>query len=363
MVSETELMRELAVLRSSVAQLERAVRRRYRVTLEAAYDQPFLGQAATLFVTVRDELTQQPVADAPVTFVTSWGTLRTVAQLRGQTGTSVITQTGVDGTARVTLRPEVAQWLHSEQQAVLEAFVHELDATAPSPQAVLPTLQQMVGEYRWEPNLQLRQAVDSYFAAHRHQLVDPVNQRNELAAWATINATISVTVHEVLPVDADGNQHVGEIAGMALQTLHFRNWLAPWLQVYLETLQSEANFLDTLADEGAAGDAGELLGRAYRTIERYVGKQFGRVGEYTGQQVAKRAVQEFLSTTIAKLPTDTQANLFPALKVASRTVTQEGIHVLTALAQTRTDLREELQHDAGGIDRTQFADLVKRLAG
>ncbi|MCB0127136.1 MAG: hypothetical protein KDE58_32970, partial [Caldilineaceae bacterium] len=52
-----------------------------------------------------------------------------------------------------------------------------------------------------------------------------------------------------------------------------------------------------------------------------------------------------------------------ALKVASRTVTQEGIHVLTALAQTRTDLREELQHDAGGIDRTQFADLVKRLAG
>jgi hypothetical protein len=73
------------------------------VTVRALREQPFLGQAVNLVVTVIEADGKRPRVDAPLTLFTTFGRLRAVDGLISQDGTDG------NGVARALLLPPVSE--------------------------------------------------------------------------------------------------------------------------------------------------------------------------------------------------------------------------------------------------------------
>ena len=335
LVTQPGLLEELALLRAEVARLQSAVGRRPRVTLETAQDNVFLGQPVALAITVvalataeQDE--PQPLAGARVTLATSWGILRTVDRFATQTGSSVTTQTGLDGVARATLLPAGTRHLEPAQQGALQLALESLDTPAAAPADLEPVLQALVAQYRWEGNIHLRRAIDVLFREYSGELMDRVAPLDDLQNWSFFNATITAVVET--PPDAPDSATA--TPGMAIHTVRIIDWLGAWLQVYLASARTEdALPRDLSRARRQPGEPGALLDKVYGHVRDFVGSQYGIVGQAIGQRVAETALRDFASQGLADLPPETGVALSPTLGVAAETVARSGVNVLTAVTR------------------------------
>jgi len=142
------LQQKLDALERTVAALEAALGRQYRVTLQADNDRPFLGQPVVLTVRVARASDGHPAANVPVTFAASWGRLRAAEGFQLVRGNTVTLRTFPDGSARVLLLPPTSEPLLDEQAQAVVALLATLDPAAPTPQAIAADFERMVREYR-----------------------------------------------------------------------------------------------------------------------------------------------------------------------------------------------------------------------
>lgn len=344
---QPQLLQEIRELRKTVKVLRSALDTRHRVTLRPLQDQPFLGQPITIVATVTDVQGTTPRVGTPVTFAATWGVLRSAGDLTVQQGNTVTARTSADGTAKVTLLPPTSEDLSAPQQAALETVLRSLDTDAPTPRETESGLQEMVQHYRWEANVDFRRAVDIYFRDFRHQLLDTINYHDYMRTWSYFDATVLVFVRE----DTNGDTPNTSVQGTAALTMHFKDWLGPWLETYLVLSESESTLGDDLKNAKQQNEeAGVLVQDVYGHVRDFVTGQRGLVGEYAGRKIAETSLGKFLDSELDDLPLDTRVALFPALRVAANTIDTSDVNVLTAVGQTRADLRQELGTKIGKVE-------------
>jgi hypothetical protein len=330
---EGDVATALADLRARVEALLPA----HRLTLRAATAGAYLGQPSTLIATALDPVSGNPKPGVPITFVASWGRLRSTNRLDFPQGGTLTVPAGVDGTARVVLLPPTSEDLFDDQQDALVTMLQRLPADALTPAQAQAGLREMAGQYRWEPAHAFRTAVDVYLRDFRPHLLDTINLRDYSLEWATIESTIIAYAQD----DVSAN---GAIHGSALLRLRFKDWLAAWLEMHLavaseadKALRTELDVLVKRPWVGADGVVDDVQAR----VQAYVAGQRGLAGTYIGRKVAESSLRAVLDTTVAKLPIATRIRVLPTLDVASKTLATQagGAGVLEAVSRTRQDAK------------------------
>jgi len=351
--STEQLREELQELREAVKMLRRHIRRQ-RIILTPVQPRRFLGQPVTIIATVTDALSGQPLIDAPVTFVSTWGRLTGTDGYTVRQGGAVTLRTDINGSVRIVLHTQTSEPLLQEQQDALEAMLTQLDSTAETPLQLRSTFDALAREYRWEANFRFRQAVDIYFRDFRQGVLDTVNFREHLASWSYFDSTVIAYAREDEAGDLDS-----QVGATAILDLRFKDWLAPWLDAYL-ALAHEENSLGAdfrrLKDE--TKQAGPLLEGIYTHVKDFVAHQRGLVGEYVGNKVAENAMRDFLQSGLQDLELQDRLHVAPALEAATGAIAKSGVTIVATVGQTQKDLRKEL---GGKVDGKQLADFTDKL--
>lgn len=348
------LAREVQALRQTVTALEDALSQQMRIALRVVTPAAYLGQPVSLLAEVVDAR-GEAVPGATVTFVTTWGRLRAIRAEGVQAGGTLKLRTGPDGSARATLLPPLSEPLYEPQQSALVAALRRLDPEAATPRAVEADLRRLVREYRWEANIDLRAAVDVFFREFRARILDTVNQYDYLANWNYFDSTVIAYIQH----DVSGAVHATAVLRLA-----FKDWLAPWMEVYLAALRAEDRLSGQLRDaKGFVQDAPLLHEIIVARMRDYVASQRGLAGEFAGRRVAETAARDFLARDLADLPLESRVALVPTLETAAGTVVNVGPRVLSAIGQTRVDLDRKIDTTIGQLDPGKIGGLFDRLDG
>lgn len=341
-----ELQEELSALRAAAA--------RPVVTVQPLVEAPFLGEPVPLLITVVDA-DGEPAVDAPVDLVATWGRLRASDGYSVDEGSALTVRMDIFGRAEAVLTPPTSEDLQDVQQAALETSLATLDHAAPTPGEAVDGLRELARQYRWEAATDLRHAIDVYFRDFRPRLLDTVNFRDYLARWSYLESTVTASAVTTTSVD-----------GVATLTVRFTDWLGAWLETYLALVEEDSDLGGRLsAEAGRSADAGAILERVNRRVGEFIDSQRGVAGAYAAERIAERTMLGFLDGEVPKLPLAARLELFPALKLQSRTVAKVGATTFGAIEQARTDVRTELRRriptgDLGDL----FGELLDaRLAG
>jgi uncharacterized protein (DUF3084 family) len=351
LLTDSQLQQDLQALRQQVEALQRLMPRS-RVSLEASRSAPFLGQTVTITGTVTDA-EGNPQRDAPVVVATTWGRLRSRDRLLAEQGTSLAVRTGADGRFRVELLPLTSEDLLAVQQEALEPFLGRLDANAATPRQTEAGLREMAQLYQWDSNFAYRQALDIYFRDFGQGLLESVNTQDYLERWDFLEATV------VAYAQAPGQTAV---QSSAVLLVPFKQWLGPWLEVFLALAEAQSPLNSTLEVVTRGGNASVLMDGVYQRMADYVGSQPGLVGAYMGRKVAERTVQSFLLGGLGELDVEARAALVPSLQAATDTLATAG--GLTTLVQTRRELKREVgtQIETSGLAVGELTTRVGAIA-
>ncbi|MBE9139546.1 hypothetical protein IQ254_20490 [Nodosilinea sp. LEGE 07088] len=349
-----QLQAELQALREQVVLLQQQVRRP-QVALESSRPAPFLGQSLVLTGTVTDG-TGQPQGGTAVVVATTWGRLRSRDRLVAQQGSSLAVTTDAEGRFSLDLLPPTSEDLLAAQQGALEPLLARLDATATTPHQTAADLREMAQLYQWDVNHAYRQALDIYFRDFGEGLLESVNRHDYLQAWDYLEATVTAYVQP------PGSTTV---AGLGTLMVPFRNWLGPWLEVFLSLSQTQNPLPAVLDALQKTSPLGNLQEGVYRRVSDYVGSQSGIVGAYIGRKVVEKTVQSFLLEGLDSVEdAGIKADLAPTLNMASGLLAVGGVSGLQSVVQTRRDLKQEVgsQVEASGIAVGALSDRVASMA-
>lgn len=351
-----ELLREIRALREQVKSLQAAIGDQPQVVVRALQEQPFLGQAVNLVVTVIEAGGKKPRVGAPLTLITTWGRLRAADGLISREGSAVTVRTDGNGKARALLVPPVSEDLLRVQQDTLEVALRLLDPDAITPREVESSLREIARQYRLDGNPQLRRAIDIYFQDFGKGLLETLNVRDYMLAWSYFDSTVLAYARD------DTGSHATSVDATAALSIRFKNWLAPWLEK-MESVarQSESQLAEDLSRAREEEETGALLGRVYVGVRDFVSAQRGLVGEYVGQRIAQTSLRNFLQSGIAGLTQEKQLAIFPALDAASHTVISSDASVLSAVGETRVELRQELDTKIDGVETRSVEMLDTRV--
>jgi hypothetical protein len=354
-IDSDALRREIDDLRAAVQALAAALPNSQRLSLRAATLPGYLGQPATLVATAVDPC-GLPRVDLALTFVTSWGRLRSGDGLDFPQGGTITVRTGADGTARVVLIPPTSEDLWDDQQDALEASLQVLDPAAPTPAEAQAGLYEMARQYRWEAAAAFRRAVDVYLRDFRPHLMETVNLRDYSLAWATIESTVVVSAQD----EADA-----AVRGSAVLHVRVKDWLGAWLEAYLALSAGQTTLradLDALVKRG--GDADTLVEDVQSRVQTYVAGQRGLAGAWGARKVAESSLRGLIDTGVADLPLDHRLQLFSTLDAAARTLgaAAGGAEALASVTRARADSRTALERKVA-VTETGVAALSERLAG
>lgn len=335
------LLAEVRALREAVEEVRAHLGVRRRVVVRALERGALLGQPVTLEASVTRWSDAEPVVDAPVTFVATWGKLRTEGY-QVQEGNTITLRTGLDGSARVVLLPPTTEDLSPVQQAVLEGALATLRPDVETPAEVQADLRELARQYRWEVNEALRQAVDIYFRDFYDAQDEPVNFRDDLATWPY--------AHTAVMAFAGDGEDPSEVTGSAVLPLHFRDWLAPWVQAYVDLVRSEGELRAELSLVARhATQAEGMLEEVSERVRRYAEKPSGRVERYVARKVAEEALHDLLRSGTESLPPEEEASLFSVLQTLPRSVARGELGVVSELVRTRRGLHRELGTGLGEL--------------
>lgn len=320
------------------------------VELVAVEQERYLGQALGLVATVTgpDGLRR---AGVPVTLTATWGRLSGSDGFSVSTAPTITLVTAGDGTVRARLLPPTAEDLQDLQQASLELHLAKLDPTAATPADAADALSTLEAAYRFEANDSFRAAVDIYHRDFHAHLLESINYRDALQAWATIDAAVVAYVQ-----DAGATQ----VRATAALVVHIRDWLPAFVQTHLDATLANT-FLDgDLHLATNLTDPSDVLSRIHQRVGDFVTLSQGSLGRAVAQQAADAKLGDFLSTGLDALPDDHKQVLFPAVASSSDTVSQLGVQALGALEQTRTDVQETV--DTKVAQSPAIASLQAALA-
>ena len=371
-MTETLILDELRRLQQQVAALQRAATRRHRVTLTPVQPQPWLGQAVTLALRVTDEEAMQPRVDWPVLLTTTWGRLRAADGYTLQTGESVVARTDLNGGLTVTLLPPLVEELWEPQQRALETLLAQFDPAAPTPTTVVPAFNAAIEQYQQATAEDLRAAIDFYFQHFYQPRLATLFTYDWLQRWQTINATVIVVAPEnLLPLGDMAGETLPLLAatvqGAAVLPLHFKDWLGPWLQSYINLASAQGNLRQqfTLLKE-LTKNPEELVAATADLVQAAVRNQVGRTGELIEQQVVYGVVTALLDQDIQELPVATRVKLLTGLPPATDTVhrlgSRAGANLEQSAADLKSDLAQRVDSKVGSLNQAQGV-LDSRLTG
>jgi len=348
-----DLMDEIRELREQVRSLQAALGNQPRVTVRALQEQPFLGQAVNLVVTVIEAGGKRPRVGAPLTLFTTWGRLRATDGLTYQEGNAVSVHADGNGVARALLLPPASEDLLSVQQDTLEVALRLLDPDASTPGEIEDGLREIARRYRLDGNLQLRHAIDVYFRDFGEGLLETLNVRDYMLAWSYFDSTVLAYARD--------DTGAGSVDATGALTVRIKNWIGPWLVTIESIARSESQLAEDLSRASQVEETGALLGRVYDGVNDFVSAQRGLVGGYVGQRIAESSLRDFLQSGIGDLPREKQLAVFPALDAASRTVASSDASVLGAVGETRVELRQELDTKIEGVETRNVELLDTRV--
>jgi len=345
------LEQEVQALRERVEQLTGVINAQRRVSLSALPSGMFLGQPVTVIVQVTDGR-GVTIPDAPITLVLTWGRLRSITPGGVLVGETLALRTGADGTVRVVLLPPLVKDLYDNEQSALQSSIRLLNPDARTPDEMQKELAELVRQYRWEANIDLRQAVDAYFRQFYDAEYEP--RYDVMSSWGYVESTLIAYV-----AGADGTQ----TQGSAVMTFSFKNWLPAWLESYARFSRETNPLRRQLRDAiRYAQDAPLLRNILYARTRDYVNAERGRVGEFVSRKVADTAVKEFVNTRLGKLPLETRVGLLPSADTASQTIRTSGANILSAVSKTEVKLEREIT-TAPRIFDPKFGGLIDRVTG
>jgi archaellum component FlaC len=358
-------------LEQQVAVLQQAAMRRHRLALTLVQPQPWLGQAVTLVVQVTDEAGTQPRVDLPVLLTATWGRLRVADGYSLREGESVVARTDLQGVVTATLLPPLTEQLGDPEQRALETQLAHLDATASTPERILPALAAFVQQYQQTTEQPLRTAVDFYFQRFYQPQPDALTTVDWLQSWRYRHATVVALASETGATTPSGATPLtpltATVQGAAMVSLRFTEWLGPWLQAYIdlaradERLRRQFETLKTLT-----GRPEELVAATSELVQAAVRNRAGRTGEQIEQQVVYGVVTTLLDQNIRELPVATRIKLLTGLPPATGAVRTLGSRAGTELQQSAFDLKQEVtqtvESKVGQLNQVQGV-LTNRLAG
>jgi len=251
--SYANLLSEITRLRQQIEQIQT---RRFsnselnvvpsrQIQLRVIQEDVFLGQHVTVEIYAFNTLGQSPLVDQPITLSTNWGVLQYQQGYNFQQDAVVEVRTDIEGRARVRLRSPTYETLTQEQQLALESALMQLDASAPTPEAIRAQLQNLVLSYRLETNLELRKAVDIYFNAQKVAILESVNHRFFSDNWQLHHALISAYLHESASSHDSGLANGlgnGKVETLSTVKVRLKDWVGAWYQTYLDYLENGEQF-------------------------------------------------------------------------------------------------------------------------
>ncbi|HEX8199325.1 MAG TPA: hypothetical protein VF590_02480, partial [Isosphaeraceae bacterium] len=276
-------------------------------------------------------------------------------------GPSVVARTGVDGAARVVLRPPTAGEAREQERDSLEtALLRTLDPAAATPRDALAGLRELARQYRREGGGALRRALDDTLRGlgQTPGAADPTG--DPLRAWSYRDVTVVALAHD----DAEPDPGATVVQAAAALTLALKDWIGPWLATFREVSEAGSRLGDDLRNAlRRGGEPGELLGRVHDRVREFVEDQPGLVGQQVGRAVAERSLRDFLDRGLEGLSREANVALFPALEVASRAIAAADPSVLGAVGQVRADLRRDVDAQVGRVRTEVLGTLTPRLDG
>src|SRR5262249_25527125 len=323
---DSQNTQELQQLRDSLDALRRDLSPRFRVSISSIQAAgPYLGQPATIVARVMDSTGALFQPGVPVVFFASWGALQSEDGL--QKGTSLVVQTGADGSARVTLRPALSEQLGLEQDA-LESLLRLLDPNARSPSAARSSLENLARHYRWEVNDLLRAAVDVYQREFAPQALDAPVSPDYLSAWISVPSTVIAYTQDA---------GTGSLLAAAAVQVQFRNWLRPWLQVYQDSVQTDSRLDQELQNAKArhAKSPDKLVDNIFNQTRIYLDSFYGGLGQHAAQNIAKQAYGRFVGTGIPEVPANARVAVASVLETGASAIPNNGLHVAAAVGSDR----------------------------
>jgi hypothetical protein len=355
-----DLLREVRELRAPARSLQATIGDQPTVTVRALQEQPFLGQAVNLVVTVVEAGRKRPRVGALLTLFTTFGRLQAADGLISQDSNAVTVRTDGNGVARALLLPPVSEDLLRVQQGTLEVALRLLDSDAINPQKTESGLREIARQYRLDGNLQLRRAINIYFRDFGKGLLETLKVRDYMLAWSYFDSTVLAYARD----DTSGSGATSVDATAAL-SIRFKNWLAPWLETIETVTRSEGGSRQLAKDLSTAKEAeetGALLGRVFVGVNDFVPAQRGLLGGYVGQRIAETSLRDFLQRGIEDLPLEKQLAIFPALDAASRTVVSSNASMLNAMGETHVELRQGLDTKIDGVE-AKSVEMVDARVG
>jgi hypothetical protein len=286
------------------------------------------------------------MAAVPVTLFTTWGVLRGGDDF--VEGNSISVTSGSDGAVRVTLRPPITLDSNEDQDA-LETILAQLDPASASPNDVRVSFQNMAQQYRWEANHNFRNAVDAYFRNFGQKTLQGSQFRDSMVAWSLIPATVVA--------------YAGGTGLAATITIKLRDWLAPWLQVYREYIDSQVKLAPDLQFiKKNAGSAAGLLAGVFGTVGSTVDAEFGEIGKKIATETARKALDTFVNTGISDLPADMRSSVGTALSTGARSLGTVGTSVIAALGNAHVTALVAANSLTSKLDRTEFQSAISLKA-
>jgi antitoxin component HigA of HigAB toxin-antitoxin module len=318
---------EVQALRDELAALRTALVPP-RLALQVYQAAPYLGQGATIVAGVSGA-DGTPLGDVPLTFVTTFGELRSDdGSERGQT---IGVRTSPDGTVRAGLRVPLPEGMDAEQ-AAFDSAIRGLNPNARTPADDADALANLARQYAWEANVELRRAIDEYLLEFGKGLNEAVAARDFLHQWSDMRCAVVAYVTD----DPGGSGAGSTVLRAATATVTFRNWLGAFLQTSLNLAQAavglnqELNLMTQLGTNPAG-----IVEGVYSRTRFYTGQQFGAVGALVGRKVADNAVRDLLTAATGSAATEGSRAVSQALE-AGRGTAGASAHLGVATAQTST---------------------------
>lgn len=356
-----EIVHEARLLREQLEALRGEVKPRPQIRLRPIYAGPFLGQPTHIIATVLTGDPPEPAVGIPVTLTTTWGRLRSFGEEAFVEATAIAVPTDVLGNVTLQWVPPTHEPLLHTQSSAMISMLDLLDPLSIAPSADDPGLRGLVHQYRWAANVELRAAIDIFVRDLGRDIVDNVNIHDYLAEWRHFDATVLA-----FACSADDG---GSVEAAAALPLRFRDWLAPWLQTFVTTLDSDSLIRDELRfQRQQAPDTAGIIERVGGRLATFLDSQEGLAGRYAGREVARRSLEDFVYSEIDDLPVPAKESVFSALHAVSTTVSGSGLKALQSLNETRVGVRKEFvthvadAQDAINIEfKTQIDEVQQQI--
>ena len=352
------VLQEVRELKEMIRALQTNMGLRYRISLRLAQTGVYLGQSSIILIEVHDLQKNKPKANMRVTIASSWGTLETQVGFETRQGSVVTAQTDINGRAKLKLSGPTYEKLTQAQQTALDSALRTLDPNAQTPDEVAVALRSLVSQYQANGNIALRQAIDIYFRTRRDALAGAINPPSSSFAWPYFDALLTAYIHE----DSSQSDNGNTVESTSLLKVRVKDWLDPWYQTYIKTLNEVCTISDDFAGfTGKFTDNGVLLDNMVNRLYSYSSGEFGLVGESVAEKVAQWQVNKFLNTGLADIPFDTKQMLFPALGLAAKNITSGQMGTLVVMGEVRTDINRKVDTKIGGLG--DIGAFMEEVAG